>query len=94
MNGALTDYPFYLAAVAHWGIRGGGIRWEVDNWGSQADHTLHRVFVRSGPDPVLDTGQEPAGGATGYSDNDAGEDPDASASAPTTLGSCRELKAT
>ncbi|MBL4637178.1 MAG: hypothetical protein JKY56_25210 [Kofleriaceae bacterium] len=58
---AQTNFPFYRAGVRHWGIRGGGYRWEVDDrQGASPRDTLHRTWVRSGAicgDGVLE-GQE------------------------------------
>jgi hypothetical protein len=56
-NLALTEFPIYAANIytstnAHWGIRGLGNRWEVDDYpeleGSSASgrSTIHRVWVR------------------------------------------------
>jgi len=50
-DSALTEFPFYDGGVAHWGVRGAGQRWEVDNTpvtGSPSDtyDTLHRVWAR------------------------------------------------
>lgn len=46
-NNALTNFPYYVAGNYHWGIQGGGTRWEVDDYpnGSQ-NNTIHRVWVR------------------------------------------------
>ena len=42
-----TGFPYYNSGAQHWGLYGGGNRWEVDDYanGSQY-HTLHRVWVR------------------------------------------------
>jgi hypothetical protein len=56
-NFALTNFPIYAANIytstnAHWGIRGLGSRWEVDDYPSlegssaSARSTIHRVWVR------------------------------------------------
>jgi hypothetical protein len=48
---ALTDFPFWRGAQAHWGIRGGRAwgnpnRWEVDDWSDGFKyHTHHQVWV-------------------------------------------------
>lgn len=48
---SMTEFPFYVGGLAHWGIRGEGKRWEVDTTpltgqlGNGAD-TLHRVWAR------------------------------------------------
>ncbi len=47
---AMTHFPFYRNGGNHWGIRGRGFRWEVDDFNNQAGNqhdTLHRVWVRS-----------------------------------------------
>jgi len=44
---ALTNFPFYRSGSHHWGVRGSGDRWEVDNNGrGSADHTHHQVWIR------------------------------------------------
>ena len=54
---AMTNFPMYGNSTignprAHWGIRGGGSRWEVDDYpasqgGSDSGHnTIHRIWVR------------------------------------------------
>lgn len=44
---AMTNFPFWLGGTYHWGIRGGGTRWEVDNFpGNDANHTLHQIWIR------------------------------------------------
>ncbi|MDC8004567.1 HYR domain-containing protein [Aureisphaera galaxeae] len=45
-NFALTDFPFWRAGQAHWGIRGLGGRWEVDDAAGNSFNTIHRVWVR------------------------------------------------
>lgn len=43
----IWSFPFYTNNTYHWGIRGGGTRWEVDNYvNNSAYDTLHRVFIR------------------------------------------------
>lgn len=48
---ALTEFPFYKNATAHWGIGGGkgwlGLRYryEVDDWGRNMYNTLHQVWI-------------------------------------------------
>lgn len=42
----LTDFPFFQAGVAEWAVRGVGSRWSVDDFGSLAPATIHRVWVR------------------------------------------------
>lgn len=44
---ALTEFPFFTKAEAHWGIRGEGARWEADDsLAGDANDTIHRVWVR------------------------------------------------
>ncbi|MFW5659376.1 MAG: fibrinogen-like YCDxxxxGGGW domain-containing protein [Bacteroidota bacterium] len=45
---ALTNFPFYRGANEHWGIRGAGNRWEVDDFPGDPDgnNTHHQVWVR------------------------------------------------
>jgi hypothetical protein len=46
-NIAMTEFPYYTAGTYHWGIRGLGNRWEVDNFPSNsAFHTHHQIWVR------------------------------------------------
>ena len=52
---ALTDFPFWAAGNAHWGIRGGGIRWEVDDSAGNAQSTIHRVWVRNNASSSLES---------------------------------------
>ncbi len=48
-NSALTNFPFYKSGSYHWGVKGGGYRWEVDDYPSNASvNTIHRVWVRGG----------------------------------------------
>ncbi len=45
---AQTNFPFFRSGSRHWGIRGVGYRWEVDNFnGGEQPDTLHRIWVRS-----------------------------------------------
>ncbi|MEX0275572.1 MAG: hypothetical protein AB3N16_14460, partial [Flavobacteriaceae bacterium] len=45
---ALTDFPYWRHGTWHWGIRGLGRRWEVDDYpGNSSRHTIHRIWVRS-----------------------------------------------
>lgn len=48
---ALTNFPFWKASTAHWGIRGGGTRWEVDDVSAGANDTYHQVWFRSSLGP-------------------------------------------
>jgi predicted RecA/RadA family phage recombinase len=44
---AMTEFPFYQHSAFHWGIKGYGTRWEVDDWADNfANNTIHRVWVR------------------------------------------------
>jgi hypothetical protein len=50
-NIAMTNFPMYVNAAYHWGIRGGAFRWEVDdfpaNTGSGYQHnTFHQIWIR------------------------------------------------
>jgi hypothetical protein len=46
-NAAMTEFPFWLNGTYHWGIRGGGSRWEVDDYpGNSANSTLHQIWIR------------------------------------------------
>jgi EGF domain len=47
---ALTEFPFYESYNYHWGIKGLGTRWEVDNFtGDGSQNTIHRVYIRTKP---------------------------------------------
>jgi len=48
---ALTNFPFWRSGQAHWGIRGGGNRWEVDDFSINSTSTIHRVWVRGDLSP-------------------------------------------
>ncbi len=43
---AMTEYPFFKDSTYHWGVRGTGTRWEVDDYLPTSPDTLHRVWVR------------------------------------------------
>ena len=51
-DSAMTEFPIYGNSTfgnprAHWGIRGSGTRWEVDDSpGGDANNTIHRIWVR------------------------------------------------
>lgn len=46
-NIAMTNFPFWLNGNYHWGIKGLGNRWEVDDMsGNSAYHTFHQIWVR------------------------------------------------
>ncbi len=51
-NFALTNFPFWRSGQAHWGIRGLGNRWEVDDFGVNNFSTIHRVWVRGDLSPA------------------------------------------
>ena len=42
---AMTNFPFYKSGNYHWGIRGQGSRWEVDNQGGNYN-TFHQIWVK------------------------------------------------
>ncbi|TXD71600.1 lectin-like protein, partial [Aequorivita antarctica] len=48
---ALTNFPFWRGGQAHWGIRGLGNRWEVDDFTNNSFSTIHRVWVRGDLSP-------------------------------------------
>ena len=54
-NPALAALPFYINGRHHWGIRGCGFRWEVDDYvgpdpaANPCGDTLHQVWVRFKP---------------------------------------------
>ena len=52
---ALTNFPFWRSGIAHWGIRGLGSRWEVDDQANNTRSTIHRVWVRGDLSPVTAT---------------------------------------
>ena len=44
---ALTNFPFFVGATAHWGILGLGNRWEVDDFPNNfTNSTIHRAWAR------------------------------------------------
>jgi hypothetical protein len=46
-NSAMINFPIYLNASYHWGIRGGGSRWEVDDFpNNSANSTYHQIWIR------------------------------------------------
>lgn len=46
-NNAMTEFPFWLAGTYHWGIRGGGTRWELDNYPANGAYdTFHQIWIR------------------------------------------------
>ncbi len=44
---ASSNFPFYRTGARHWGVRGGGGRWEVDDFGLSLFDTHHQLWVRS-----------------------------------------------
>ena len=46
-NNAMTEFPFWLSGTYHWGIKGSGARWEVDDFpGSYQNSTYHQIWIR------------------------------------------------
>jgi hypothetical protein len=46
-NIAMTEFPFWLGNNYHWGIKGLGDRWEVDDFANNTSyHTFHQIWVR------------------------------------------------
>jgi hypothetical protein len=46
-NSSMTEFPFWVNGVYHWGIRGGASRWEVDDFpNSSANSTYHQIWIR------------------------------------------------
>ena len=46
-NLAMTNFPFWLNGTYHWGIRGSGSRWEVDDFpNSSSNSTFHQIWIR------------------------------------------------
>jgi prepilin-type N-terminal cleavage/methylation domain-containing protein len=44
---AMTEFPYWLAGTYHWGIRGLGSRWEVDDYPNDASQsTYHQIWIR------------------------------------------------
>jgi prepilin-type N-terminal cleavage/methylation domain-containing protein len=43
---AMTEFPFYHPGMYHWGIRGFGYRWDVDNQANSSLSTYHQVWIR------------------------------------------------
>lgn len=47
LDNAMTNFPFWLNGTYHWGIRGGSVRWEVDDYNNgYSYHTLHQIWIR------------------------------------------------
>jgi len=46
-NNSMTNFPMYLNSTYHWGISGGGSRWEVDDFpNNSANSTYHQIWIR------------------------------------------------
>lgn len=47
-NTSMTDFPFYTGNTYHWGIRGTGVRWEVDDYpgNNSSQSTYHQIWVK------------------------------------------------
>jgi F5/8 type C domain/Fibrinogen beta and gamma chains, C-terminal globular domain len=46
-NNAMTEFPIYLNASYHWGIRGAAGRWEVDDFPNGYQYnTYHQIWIR------------------------------------------------
>lgn len=46
-NLAMTNFPFWLNGTYHWGIRGHGFRWEVDDFPADGRfNTHHQIWIR------------------------------------------------
>jgi len=44
---AMTNFPFWLGGTYHWGLKGTGSRWEVDDFpGNSSKNTLHQIWIR------------------------------------------------
>ncbi len=52
---ALTNFPFWASGSYHWGIKGAGNRWEVDDYAINVNSTIHRVWVRGDLSPAGST---------------------------------------
>jgi hypothetical protein len=46
-NIAMPNFPMYKFGTYHWGIRGSGARWEVDDFPNNfANSTYHQIWIR------------------------------------------------
>jgi Fibrinogen beta and gamma chains, C-terminal globular domain len=46
-DNAMTEFPFWIGAANHWGIRGNGYRWEVDDYpNNSSNSTHHQIWIR------------------------------------------------
>lgn len=71
---ALTNFPYWLWGTYHWGIKGGGSRWEVDDYPGNSNHsTIHKVWIRnsSGSTAICDSDND---GVEDYLDLDSDND--------------------
>lgn len=76
---AFTNFPFWLGGARHWGIRGLGNRWEVDDFANGPfNSTIHRIWVRNAvPGTVTTTSDSGTGSlrdAIDYSNRRIGPD--------------------
>jgi len=47
LTSAMVNFPMYLNGAYHWGIRGAGNRWEVDDFPNNfAYNTYHQIWIR------------------------------------------------
>ncbi|WP_223810239.1 T9SS type A sorting domain-containing protein [Psychroflexus gondwanensis] len=72
----LTEFPFYQAANFHWGIKGRGSRWEVDDYPNNASRsTIHRIWIRSSTENTCSSPRDTDGdGTPDYLDLDSDND--------------------
>jgi hypothetical protein len=75
-DSALTEYPFYTRANFHWGIRGRGTRWEVDDYPNNSSRsTIHKIWIRSSTANSSCTPRDSDGdGTPDYLDSDSDGD--------------------
>ena len=52
---ALTNFPFWLSGTYHWGVKGLGNRWEVDDFSIGTTSTIHRIWARATTSPCDDS---------------------------------------
>jgi hypothetical protein len=50
-NSAMTEFPYFIGAANHWGIKGGTYRCEMDDYpaisgNGYQNHTLHQIWIR------------------------------------------------
>ena len=51
VNLAMTNFPIYLGAAYHWGVRGQDYRWEMDDYPAVSgngyqNNTHHQIWIR------------------------------------------------